>query len=174
MACSRYVRFLPVLLTFFSVATASADALPAQRQSADQTTQITSTVTLRWGARPGVTRYRLQLASDSAFADIVFDRVVSGHEYRISDLMPGKYFWRVAALGLKLGDYSSAGVIEVRNGSANDALPNDPPKSPKTNSIASGAGWYAAIGIVPDPILARLRAPNVTDVIAVTAEGRVF
>ncbi|HKP35810.1 MAG TPA: PQQ-binding-like beta-propeller repeat protein [Pyrinomonadaceae bacterium] len=174
MACSRYVRFLPVLLTLFSVAAASGNPLPAQRLSAGQTTQNPTTVTVRWGARPGVTRYRLQLASDSAFADIVFDRVVSGHEYRISDLTPGKYFWRVAALGSRRGDFSSAGVIEVRNGSANDALPTAPPKNPTTNAIVAGAGWYAAIGNVSDPILVSLRSPNMIDVIAVTAEGRVF
>src|ERR1044072_395798 len=43
-------------------------------------------ISLRWGARPGVSRYRLQLASDADFRDIVFDRVVNGTEYRISDL----------------------------------------------------------------------------------------
>src|SRR5258708_36412535 len=70
-------------------------------------------VHLRWGSRPGVSRYRLQLASDSAFADIVFDRVVAGNEYQIKDLSAGRYFWRVAPLTAKLGEFSSAGNIEV-------------------------------------------------------------
>src|SRR5688572_21983051 len=57
-----------------------------------------TSVTLRWGARPGASRYRLQLANDATFIDMVFDRVVSGHEYRLNDLPPGRYYWRVASL----------------------------------------------------------------------------
>ena len=73
---------------------------------------------MRWGARPGVSRYRLQLASDSAFADILFDRVVAGNDYQINDLTPGRYFWRIAPLTDRLGEFSSAGVIEARTNSA--------------------------------------------------------
>ena len=50
-----------------------------------------TTVHLRWGPRPGVSRFRLQLASDRNFRDIVFDRVISGLETDINDLAPGKY-----------------------------------------------------------------------------------
>src|SRR5262245_58370558 len=59
---------------------------------------------VRWGPRPGVTRYRLQLARDLDFTDIVFDRVVHSNEYQLDELAPGRYFWRVAAL--------SAGELE--------------------------------------------------------------
>ena len=57
-----------------------------------------TTVHLRWGPRAGVSRYRLQLASDVHFRDIVFDRVISGTETDINDLAPGRYFWRMAPL----------------------------------------------------------------------------
>jgi outer membrane protein assembly factor BamB len=118
-------------------------------------------------------RYRLQLARDAAFSDIVFDRVVSGHEYSVSDLAPGKYFWRVAALGAKLGEFSSAGVIDVSVASKNPSS-SETGKNPKTAKISTGGGWYAAIGNISDPILARLRSPNALDVVGVNSEGRAF
>src|SRR5260370_19056700 len=68
---------------------------------------------LRWSARPGITRYRLQLATDRGFTDIVFDRVVAGTEYQINDLAPGTYFWRIAPLTTKLGEFSAPATIEV-------------------------------------------------------------
>lgn len=135
--------------------------------------QNVTVVTVRWGARPGVTRYRLQLAQDAGFSDIVFDRVVSGHEYSVSDLAPGRYFWRVAALGAKLGEFSSAGVIDVAAGSSNP-IGSEPSKKPKTDRITSGGGWYAAIGNISDPVLAHLRSPNAFEVVAVNSEGRAF
>src|SRR2546423_921113 len=47
-----------------------------------------TTVHLHWAPRPGVSRFRLQLASDRNFRDIVFDRVMSGLETEINDLAP--------------------------------------------------------------------------------------
>src|SRR5258707_591525 len=81
--------------------------------SAAQAGQLTK-AHLRWGARPGVFRYRLQLAGDREFADIILDRVVSGNEYEVSDLAPGQYFWRVAALSNKPLEFSSAGGMKGR------------------------------------------------------------
>lgn len=171
MACSRHVRLLLVILT----ASLFAGSLPARSvpSSPKVGQQPVTIVTVRWGARPGVTRYRLQLAQDSTFADVVFDRVVSGHEYRVSDLLPGKYFWRVAALGRKLGEFSSARVIEVR-ANGNNSRPPDASKNPNTNTIRVGGGWFAAIGNVTDPILARLRSPNALEVVGVNTAGRAF
>src|SRR5215471_9498174 len=70
-------------------------------------------VHLQWGQRAGITRYRLQLARDRGFSDIVLDRVVTGHEAQIDDLEPGRYFWRVAPLAPTL-NFSPAEAIEVR------------------------------------------------------------
>lgn len=50
----------------------------------------------RWSARPGVSRYRFQLAHDRKFNDILVDRIVNGTETDAGDLAPGRYFWRVA------------------------------------------------------------------------------
>src|SRR6185503_4558373 len=175
MACSRYVSFLLVLLvTVCNVAAARGELSSPKNQTVNHTSQATTMVTVRWAARPGITRYRLQLASDAAFADIVFDRVVYGQEYRVCELPPGKYFWRVAALGAKLGEFSSAGVIEARKDLPSDSRTPDTSKIPKPRSITAGAGWHAAIGSVSDPILARLRSPGAADVVSVNNEGRAF
>jgi outer membrane protein assembly factor BamB len=140
---------------------------------------------LRWGARPGVIRYRLQLASDREFNDIVFDRVVSDNEYEVSDLAPGRYFWRVAALSNKPLQFSSAGVIDVSpaiqkpDTRADLTSPRQPinarPPSPATpNRVATGDGWRALIGEVSGPALAHLRSANALDLVAVNNAGVVY
>src|SRR5882672_6248660 len=108
MYCSGHFRALLLL----SAMLLPGFAVFAQRTPPNSQTDNTE-VHLHWGARPGVARYRLQLASDSAFADILFDRVVAGNDYQIKDLSPGRYFWRVAPLTDRLGDFSSAAVIAV-------------------------------------------------------------
>src|SRR3982074_2093334 len=102
MYCSGHFRV--VLLT---TAMLLPGAVPVLAQS--NTPANITAVHLRWGTRPGVSRYRLQLASDGAFADIVFDRVVTGTEYQVNDLPPGRYFWRIAPLTPPPGDFQSAG-----------------------------------------------------------------
>src|SRR5580765_7055336 len=86
-------------------------ALPVLGQDNPQPAK--TKVHLHWGARPGVSRYRLQLAADRDFHDIVFDRVVNGTEIDIKDLTAGKYFWRIAPLKQSLGEYSSAAAIDI-------------------------------------------------------------
>ena len=52
--------------------------------------------TIRWAKQRGVTRYRLQIASDEQFQDVFFDGPVTGEEYLVRDLSAGYYYWRVA------------------------------------------------------------------------------
>jgi len=137
-----------------------------------------TTVHLRWGRRPGVSRFRLQLASDHNFRDIVFDRVISGLETDINDLAPGKYFWRIAPLMKKLGDYSSAGAIEVPAPPV-PRLPIVPSPTPAirplpTDSIVTTGGWRAAIGDIARPLVAHLRSRNGFDVVGTNSEGVTF
>src|SRR6266849_1071431 len=131
-------------------------------------------VHLRWSAKSGVLRYRLQLASDREFNDIIFDRVVSGNEYEVGDLVPGRYFWRVAALSDKPLQFSSAGVIDVSppiqkpNPRADLTTPLQPvnartPNPATANRVATGDGWRALIGEVSGPALAHLRSANALD-----------
>jgi len=134
-------------------------------------------VTVRWGARPGVSRYRLQLANDREFADIVFDRVVHGLSYQVSDLLPGKYFWRVASLDGKLGEFSSAGVIEVSQNVGPAPQPVTPARTttaPTSSSVTTRNGWYAAFADISKPMAAHLRSPNSVEVVAVANDNRVI
>ena len=41
---------------------------------------------LKWTKPAGVARYRLQIARDERFNDVLFDGIVSGDEYLVSDL----------------------------------------------------------------------------------------
>jgi outer membrane protein assembly factor BamB len=152
--------------------------------SATQAGQLTK-AHLRWGARPGVFRYRLQLASDREFTDIIFDRVVSGNEYEVSDLVPGRYFWRVAALSNRPLEFSSAGVIDVSpviqipDTRADQIIPRQPinartPGPATANRVATGDGWRALIGEVSGPALAHLRSANELDLVAVNNAGVVY
>src|SRR5712664_3219346 len=116
MFCQRHLSLS--VLTAATLLLAGLPALSIGSPIANPTGRATpggqsTSAHLRWGARPGVSRYRLQLASDREFNDIIFDRVVSGNEYEVGDLVPGRYFWRVAALSDKPLQFSSAGVIDV-------------------------------------------------------------
>jgi outer membrane protein assembly factor BamB len=155
----------------------------AQTEPADSQTSSTE-VRLHWSPRPGVSRYRLQLASDNAFADIQFDRVVSGHEYKINDLLPGRYFWRIAPLTGRLGEFSSAGIIEVSKPTPLAVATPPPIASAVTDSrrtktgtaapILVRGGWRAAVGDIAHPMLAHLRSPSQLDLVGVNSDGVVF
>src|ERR1051325_4856003 len=105
--------------------------------------QLPPSVLVRWQGRPGVNRYRLQLATDEKFEDIVFDQAVEGRQYVVKGLPPGNYFWRVAAAAAETSiSYTtpervtlseSAKGVEV----ASVVLPAD-----------SAAGWRTATGEV--------------------------
>ena len=146
----------------------------AAGQDSGSPPQSNTSVHLRWGQRTGISRYRLQIANDSNFADIVFDRVVDGQEIEINDLNPGRYFWRVAPLTARLGDFSSAGVIEVKPAATALTMRPAPVKSenpPKT--IATGGGWCAAVGNINSAVAAHLRLPDRIDVVVINADGVV-
>ena len=180
MYCSGHFRAL--LLT-------AAILLPglvfAQSSSSPENTQANSTeVHLRWGPRLGVSRYRLQLASDRAFADILFDRVVAANDYQINDLPPGWYDWRIAPLTDKLGNFSPAGSIEVRERTLRESPTPLPSPSPVNNStrprvgtsgpIVGRGGWRAAVGDIAHPLSAHLRSPAKFDLVGVNSDGVIF
>src|SRR5215207_10625422 len=82
---------------------AKPDAPKTQQQTTTQTNgqtptaqQLPPSILVRWQGRPGINRYRLQLATDEKFEDVVFDQAVEGRQYVVRDLPPGNYFWRVA------------------------------------------------------------------------------
>lgn len=171
MFCSNHLHavFLIAAITFGCVVLRDVAA-----QSSASAPQSSTSVHLGWRPRPGVSRFRLQLARDRDFADIIFDRVVDGQETEINDLEPGRYFWRVAALTTKLGDFSSAGLIEVKP-PATDIRPR--PTTVKddipSKAIATGGGWRAAVGNISAAVMAHLRLPDKIDLVAMNADGVV-
>jgi outer membrane protein assembly factor BamB len=131
--------------------------------------QLPPSILVRWQGRPGVNRYRLQLATDEKFEDVVFDQAVEGRQYVVKGLPPGNYFWRVAAAAAETSvSYTkpervslseSAKGVEV----ANVVMPVD-----------TTAGWRTATGEVVRLVPASLRSGGVTDFVGVSPDGRVF
>ena len=152
-------------------------ALPQAINAQDNPQSGNTKVHLHWGARPGVARYRLQLAADSEFHDVVFDRIVKGTEIDINDLPAGKYFWRIAPLTRTLGEFSSAAAIDTSQAETTEpALPSSSPSpanvpSPPSKAIATSGGWHAVVGDVARPVVAHLRSRDTFDVVATNANG---
>ncbi len=55
---------------------------------------------LQWGARADIARYRVQLARDETFDDLLMDAddVTAATATASQELTPGNYYWRVAAI----------------------------------------------------------------------------
>lgn len=140
---------------------------PAPTADGAQTdaTQVNSAMTIRWRGQPGVTRYRLQVARDEAFTDIVVDRAVNGLQASV-EVPTGRYFWRVApAAELEAGTYSAPQAVEVQAVGARVA--------PDLILAAADTGWRTATGEVARPVAAQLRTGQSFDIVAVSADGNV-
>ncbi|HEY0098547.1 MAG TPA: PQQ-binding-like beta-propeller repeat protein [Pyrinomonadaceae bacterium] len=139
----------------------------AARKPAEGASQIAAPLKLRWPARPRARRYRLQVALDEKFNDIVFDRAVEGLEQEVSGLQPGKYYWRVAPATPETGRYSAPALVEA-------ALPV--PVAPTFTVLRppTDVGWQAAIGTVARPFAARLRGGKNFDLVALNSDGTVY
>lgn len=180
MFCSKHIKVSALAGALFALIPLVSAAQP---QEVNQTPTNT-TVNLRWSPRPGVARYRLQLAQDRDFADILFDRVITGNQTLVNDLAPGRYFWRVAPLTAKLGEFSSAGVVDVvarpaqplrnPNPLPTPAAVSSPPKNTSANSIVASGGWRAAIGDAGRPVLAHLRSPDRWSVVTTSSDGVTY
>jgi hypothetical protein len=144
----------------------NAEKLPesARRPAA---TQVPPSVLVRWQGKPGVSRYRLQVATDAKFEDVVFDQAVEGYQYVVKGLPPGNYFWRVAPAAAETSltysrpervNFGSEPKVEV----ASVALPAD------------ATGWRVATGEVSKVTPANLRPGGVVDFVGLGADGRVF
>lgn len=140
---------------------------------------------IRWSGEQGVTRYRLQLASDAEFTDIVFDRAVVGREYVVRDLPPGNYFWRVAPAASETGSYSTPAPVQITNAPGFEGMSNTrPPIIGRTPTITppverilqppANVGWRTATGNVSQPLAAHLRDASGYDLVGVNADGNVY
>lgn len=131
--------------------------------------RLPPSILVRWQGRPGINRYRLQLATDEKFEDVVFDQAVEGRQYVVKGLPPGNYFWRVAAAAVETSiSYSKPERVTLSESSkgvevASVVLPVD-----------NTAGWRTATGEVARLVPASLRSGGVTDFVGVSSDGRVF
>jgi outer membrane protein assembly factor BamB len=156
-------------------------AIPLFGQPA-ATAQETASAKIVWTKQPGVNRYRLQVAADAQFQDVLFDRLVEGDEYVVRDLNPGNYFWRVAPqTGPTAGVFLKPIPFEAKQTRAVAAptkpeTPNQPPSSVdnKTRTRLAIPGWSVATGQIVRLMSAKLRPGTTTDFVGVNSEGRVY
>jgi outer membrane protein assembly factor BamB len=160
------LRFIIALTFIFAMMPASN----AFAQSTPQKAPAKTSVYLRWPGQQGVLRYRLQLARDDKFNDIVFDRAVFGTEYAVTELGPGRYFWRVAPAVKETGTFSAPRAVEItddtKTGSGGDVTPALLP--------TSNAGWRTTTGSIAQPLVAHLRSATSSDLVGVNADGMVY
>ncbi|HEX8686637.1 MAG TPA: PQQ-binding-like beta-propeller repeat protein [Pyrinomonadaceae bacterium] len=143
-----------------------APPVPASAQK-PVATRLPPSILVRWQGKPGVNRYRLQVATDDRFEDVVFDQAVEGREYVVKGLPPGNYFWRVAPAASETSvTYSQPERVtlgsEQKVQVASVVMPAD------------ATGWRVATGEVLRLTPAPLRPGGVVDFVGLGADGRVF
>ncbi len=99
-----------------------ARPLPPQLdQPAAGSKQPVAAAMFRWQASDAAALHRLQLARDSEFTTIVADRdQLAGGDTTVTQVAPGDYFWRVAALRPdgSAGPWSATRAVSLKAGSA--------------------------------------------------------
>lgn len=130
--------------------------------------EIEPSILIRWQGKPGVNRYRLQLATDEKFEDVVYDQAVEGQQHLVKGLPSGNYFWRVASAAAE----TSTIYTRPERVSVSDA----PGKVEVANVLmpADTGGWRTATGEVVRLVPAQLRTGAVVDFVGLGADGRVF
>jgi outer membrane protein assembly factor BamB len=168
---SRLILRLILLPLIFAIVPQADALLLAQTKTQSAAPQTKTSLHLRWPGQPGVLRYRLQLARDEQFNDIVFDRAVFGTEYVVTDLAPGRYFWRFAPAVKETGTYSKPRSIEI----AEDARTDTSVGVGTTTTVPPvNAGWRTTTGFVAQPMVAHLRSATSFDVVGVNSEGMAY
>jgi uncharacterized repeat protein (TIGR01451 family) len=97
----------------------NAPSLAAHSVSSPPKTETTASnqapARISWPKQSGVSQYRVQLATDEQFHDIVSEGLVIGSEYVAAALAPGKYFWRVSPAQPRSVIFSKAAILEVKS-----------------------------------------------------------
>ncbi len=155
-----------------------APAVPAQTpDNASATTQSGATALIRWNLRTRARRFRLQLARDAKFTDIVFDRAVEGKEYLVTELPAGRYYWRVATATPETGTFSRPVPVEIAIQPTSIPQPSPQPlPTPQRPKVLSpgDTGWRTATGDVAQPRVAPLRTATELDLVGVNSDGMVY
>jgi hypothetical protein len=162
---------LTLLLLVGSIVPAQTGATPPP------TTHAGPTALIRWNLRTRAKRFRLQLARDAKFTDIVFDRAVEGREYLVTELIAGRYYWRVAPATPETGTFTRPAPVEIAVQQASVPTPTPrPTPTPQPPRVLSpgDSGWRAATGDVAQPRVAPLRTTSNLDLVGVNSDGMVY
>jgi putative pyrroloquinoline-quinone binding quinoprotein len=124
-----------------------------------------------WVGKAGVKRFRLQIANDKQFNDVMFDGLVAGSEYVARDLDPGHYYWRVAPAESTRRQFLKVAQFEVKPATP-DKQPAPLTASPITHAVAPG--WFVTTGEIAAPVAAQLRRGADPDFLGVNSEGTVY
>lgn len=127
---------------------------------------------LVWPGQQGVLRYRLQVARDEQFKDIVFDRAVYGTEYLVTELTPGNYYWRVAPAVKETGTFTKPRLVVITGQPGSDT--GTEINSTTTPPAAVVTGWRTTTGPVTLPLIAHLRSASSNDLVGVNSDGMVY
>lgn len=133
---------------------------------------------LSWNKVRGIETYRLQIATDEQFRDVLFDGPIKGSQYIVTDLKPGRYYWRIApSSGMRR--FINPKVFEVKRitpkvqGSVASAANNIRPTTFDLRSSMAIPGWSAATGEIVQLLSAPLRGAT-SDFIGVNSAGTIF
>lgn len=145
------VTLLCTALLFFSAAAtrpSAASSEPAAQQEVE--------TTFRWQPQAGVARYRLQVALDARFTNIIYDGATNGLEQKVP-LAPGTYYWRYAPAPKETGRFSPPIRIEVpRTSSITISAPTPTPRqTPATTATPTPRR-------TPTPVLHPSPVPHLT------------
>ena len=141
-------------------------------QNKTQPTQSKTSLHLVWPGQQGVLRYRLQVARDVEFRDIVFDRAVFGTEYLVTELAPGSYYWRVAPAVKETGTFTPPRLVVITEQPISDA--GTQIKSTPSPTAVIDTGWRTTTGPVTLPLIAHLRSTSSNDLVGVNSDGMVY
>ncbi len=93
----------------------------------------------------------------------------------MTELGPGKYFWRFAPAVKETGTFSPARPIEIAPDTATDTGGEATPRpSPGKLVPMSNTGWRTTTGSVARPLVAHLRSGTSSDVVGVNSDGMVY
>lgn len=98
---------------------------------------ISFPVSIQWTRQKGVSKYRLQIASDESFRNIFFDGRVQGERYTATGLLPGYYNWRVAPADSGTGQFSTPVRFFVSGGTVSLPITDKAGRRTRQRTVAN-------------------------------------
>ena len=109
---------------------------------------------LFWYPVPGAATYRVEVATEASFATLAMEIETSEPQVNLAPLGPGKYLWRVAAIGAdgKASEFSKPSDVELVKATASTVLA----------SYRRGGAGAGGIGLVEDTPGKQLAVPLIS------------